>query len=211
MTTKPNLPELRIKNAWLLRENASVHIHKLFAKEGVEMCDHKSINKTVVRYSKAWVPQQKQILTAMCDIMGLEFRQNIIDVYIAPWFYAFSDPMVIGIKMTQKEFVSNLTHELIHRLLTDNTSLPYDYDLISIWGELFGKNHAITTLVHIPVHAIHKAIIVDVLNDPSIKDDDLERCLGFEGKDGDYVKSWEYVDKHDYKKIIEKLKGSYKS
>ena len=35
----------------------------------------------------------------MCGLLDLEFRQNIIDVNIAPWFYAFSDPMVIGVTL----------------------------------------------------------------------------------------------------------------
>lgn len=173
------------------------------------MATHAEIDKIVEAYEKAWKPFEKKIVSGMCDIMGLEFRQNIIDVYIAPWFYAFSDPLVIGITMTDADFITNLTHELIHRLLTDNTSLPNDSKLMLEWEELFGKNHTRLTLAHIPVHAVHKAIIYDVLKDPKIKDDDYNACLEFEGKDGNYIKSWDYVDKHGYQQIIEKLKTVY--
>ena len=48
-----------------------------------------------------------------------------------------------------------------------------------------------------------------MLKDPKIKDDDYNACLEFEGKDGDYIKSWDYVDKHGYQQIIEKLKTVY--
>lgn len=173
------------------------------------MASHEDVDEIIKTYEKAWRPVEKKILNGMCDIMGLEFKQNIIDVYIAPWFYAFSDPLVIGITMTGPEFNSNLTHELIHRLLTDNTSLPYDHELIKDWRQLFGNGHSRIALVHIPVHALHKAIIYDVLNDPKIKEDDYNACLEFAGKDSDYIKSWDYVDKHGYKEIINKLKIMY--
>lgn len=203
------IPEIRIKNAWLLRESASRHLHTLFAEDGDEMANHAEIDEVVETYQNAWKPVEKKIVSGMCEIMGLEFRQNIIDVYIAPWFYAFSDPMVIGVIMTEPEFVSTLTHELIHRLLTDNTALPYSHNLIKSWEKLFGEDHANNTLVHIPVHALHKAIIYDVLKDPKVKEADYSACLAREGKDGDYVKSWDYVDKHGYKEIIKKLKAVY--
>lgn len=202
-------PEIRIKNAWLLRENASRHMHKLFGEEGSEMANHNEIDKIIDGYEQAWLPVEQKILRGMCNVMSLEFRQNIIDVYIAPWFYAFSDPLVIGVTMTGPEFVRNLTHELIHRLLTDNTSLPYDHDLVKDWKQLYGNNHSQVTLVHIPVHALHKAIINDVLKDPQIKEDDYKACVEFDGKDGDYVKSWDYVDKHGYKEVIDRLRTVY--
>lgn len=208
--SKRQLPEVRIKNAWLLREHASVHLHELFAKKGDGLADYEELNEVVDKYKKSWDPVEQKILNAMCDITGLEFRQNTLDVFIAPWFYAFSDPMVIGIMMEGDEFVRNLTHEMIHRIITDNTSLPYYYDYIAAWQKLYGKNHNWNTLVHIPVHAVHKAIIYDVLKDPSIKDADYNMCLEFGGPEDDYIKSWGYVDKHGYKEIIEKLKTIYK-
>ena len=93
MTTK-NLPTIRIKNAWLLRENASVYLHELWGKDE-KLVDYDWIDKRVEEYQAAWKPYQKKVLAGMCDIMGLKFRQNIIDVYIAPWFRAFSDPLVL--------------------------------------------------------------------------------------------------------------------
>src|SRR5919199_1161053 len=98
----------------------------------------------------------KKILLSMTETLGSSFRQNIIDVYIAPWFHAFSDPLVIGVTKEPDVFVDTLTHELLHRLLTDNTTIPYETDLIAEWRKLFGNNHNFKVLVHIPVHAIHK-------------------------------------------------------
>ena len=144
----------------------------------------------------------------MCDLLGLSFRQNVIDVYIAPWFGAFSDPLVIGVMREPDQFVDTLTHELIHRLLTDNSSISYEKKLFPNWQKLFGKNHSFTTIVHIPVHAVHKAIYLDILNEPERLERDKKSDIQHNAKD--YIASWQYVDSDDYQIIIEKLRNSYK-
>ena len=204
MTRK--LPVIRIKDAWLLRENVSKHLHELWGKD-TELADDKWMKNKVAAYQVAWKPFEKKILIAMCDILGLDFRQNIIDVYIAPWFGAFSDPLVIGVIYEPDLFIDILTHELIHRLLTDNTSVPADTEIGYEWELLFGKKNTFTTLVHIPVHAVHKAIYLDIFKEPERYERDKARMKRL--KAVEYVKSFEYVDEMDYKVIIEKLKKSY--
>ncbi len=200
-------PKVRIKDAWLLRENASKHLHELWGK-GEPLADDEWIAKRVQSYQEAWKPLEDNIMTSMMDLLELEFRQNIIDVYIAPWFNAFSDPMIIGVMQEPDAFVDTLTHEIIHRLLTDNTSIPYQQDTLRPkWQKMFGKDHTFTTLVHIPVHAVHKSIYLDTLNAP----ERLERDKDFyrKTKDKDYLLAWDYVEEHGYKKIIRQLKTSY--
>lgn len=206
--TKNSLPDIRIKDAWLLRENASKHLHELWAKEDQPLADDKWMEQRVKAYQKAWKPYEKKILTAICELLDLSFYQNTIDVYIAPWFGAFSDPLVIGVMREPDVFIDTLTHELIHRLLTDNKTVPSDTKLKDEWAGLFGKDHSFTTVVHIPVHAVHKAIYVDVLKEPKRLDRDRKSDIQHDATE--YVKSWQYVDNNDYKEIIEKLKQNYK-
>ena len=206
---KNKQPEVRIKTGWLLREKASVHLHELFDPKA-HLATIAEINEIVDDYKKAWAPWENNIMQAMCDITGLQFRQNIIDVYVAPWFFAFSDPMVLGVTLNDEKLVRVLTHEILHRILTDNTAVPYEHNLIGAWQKLYGKNHSITTLVHIPLHAVHTAIAIDYLDDPSIVETDYKMNLDHGGPEDDYVKSWDYVNKHGYKEIIEKLKTVYK-
>jgi len=204
---KNSLPEIRIKDAWLLRAAASVPLNELWGDGGSLRTDEEYAAITEA-YQKAWKPFEQKILRAITDMLGLSFRQNTIDVYIAPWFNAFSDPMVIGVVQKPDVFVDTLTHELIHRLLTDNTAVPHELFLLPVWEELFGKNHSFNTLAHIPVHAVHKAIYLDVLNKPKHLERDVTRCK--DKKATDYIAAWDYVDKHGYLEIIEKLKASYK-
>ena len=201
------LPLIRIKDAWLLRQNASHHLHELWAKKGDKLADDEWMAKRVEAYRKAWTPYEKKVLVGMSDVLDLSFRQNIIDVYIAPWFRAFSDPMVIGVTPEPDLFIDILAHELIHRLLTDNTAIPHETRLLEQWQKLFGKSYSFTTVVHIPVHAVHKAIYLDVLDEPARLERDIANKKEYDSKD--YVAAWDYVETHGYQSIIEKLKRSY--
>ena len=204
--SKTELPIIRVKDAWLLRENVSQHLHELWGK-GSKLADDGWMEWKVTEYQKAWKPVESKILTGITETLGLSFRQNIIDVYIAPWFRAFSDPLVIGVMLEPDEFIDTLTHELLHRLLTDNTATPHETKFLTEWQKLFGKKHSAVTVVHIPVHAVHKAIYLDVLKAPERLERDIANNKKYDAKD--YVAAWEYVDKNDYKEIIRKLRKSY--
>ena len=206
---KNKLPEIRIKDAWLLRMNVSQHLHELWAKEGAKLADDKKMEKIVESYQEAWQPKEKEILNAITELYDLTYRQNIIDVYIAPWFNAFSDPLVFGVMNKPDEFVDTLTHELLHRLFVDNTSLPYKNNiLLKEWQELFGENFDFSTLVHIPVHAGMKYIYLDVLKEPAKLERDMKQSKGKEwGKP--YADAWNYVDENGYKEINKMLRESY--
>lgn len=202
------LPIIRIKDAWLLRENVSKYLHQLWAKNDDKLADDEWMEKRVAEYNKAWKPLENKILTGLCDTLDLTYRQNIIDVYIAPWFHAFSDPLVIGVMQEPDVFIDFLTHELIHRLLTDNATIPYQANILQpAWEKLFGKNHTFTSLVHIPVHAVHKAVYLNVLQEPKRLERDIKSNI--DHKATDYISAWDYVEKHGYQEIIEKLHKSY--
>lgn len=206
MSKKSNYPEVRIQDGWLLRVNVSTQLHKLNGKKGDKLADDKEMKKIVSAYKKAWAPYEKKIMQGMCELYDLQFKQNTIDVFIAPWFSAFSNPMVIGVKYTPDEFIDTLTHEMLHRLLTDNTSNEVK---IQEWQKLFRGVSGFSALVHIPVHAALKAIYLDVLKDPSRLKRDIESCKKYDWG-GPYSEAWEYVEKHGYKEINRKLRELYK-
>lgn len=205
--TKNDLPEVRIKDAWLLRENASRHLHELWAKDDAVLADDDKMYEIVQNYKNTWQPYEKKILEGMCDLVGLQFYQNTIDVHIAPWFNAFSSPMIIGVMFKPERFVEVLTHEICHRLLTDN---QYDTEypiLKDEWVRMFGDEVSMNTRNHIPVHAMLQAIFDDILKEPARTKNDKVLCTQWP----DYDAAWKYVDEHGYKNIIEQLKNSYRS
>lgn len=198
------LPEIRIKYAWLLSNAASVHLNTMMG-DGSPLQSHDAYVKVAKQYQIAWQPYEKKILSAMCDLFDLEFRQNIIDVNVAPWFYAFSDPMVLGVIFDDDEFIRVLTHELLHRLLTDNTATPYETNYLKQWKPLIDGNYSKNTLIHIPVHAGLKAILLNTLDRPDQVKADIANSENY----ADYLAAWNYVESHDYDAIIETFKQSY--
>lgn len=202
-----NYPEVRIKDAWLLRQAASAPLHELWAKEGDFLASDEEMTEIIAGYQKAWQPYEKKIMTGLCELTGLEFRQNIIDVNIAPWFRAFSDPMVIGVTYKPDRFLEILAHEMIHRLLTDNLQTSYDTDYVDEWKKIFGNEHEDNVLIHIPVHAILQALFDDVLHEPTRTKNDRKLCKQWRA----YDDAWIYVAEHGYKQVIERLKESYQT
>lgn len=195
------IPEIRIKYAWLLSDTASVVLNEKWGN-GQPLQSYEYYVAIADKYEQWWRPHNDAILHGICDIFDLEFRQNIIDVNVAPWFTPISDPIVIGPAFATEDAIMNtITHELLHRLLTDNTAYDYDHDFIKDWEILFDKDHSMNTLVHIPVHAGLKKLYIDVIKRPDLVSFDIQEVKEYP----DYAKAWEYVESNDYQKIIEQL------
>ena len=199
-TTSMNIPEVRIKYAWLLANAASTVMNEKYG-DGTPLRSFDAYTAIASQYETWWRPHNDQILTQLCDILQLQFRQNIIDVNVAPWFTPISDPMTIGPGFkTANELVNTLAHEIIHRLITDNTTYDYDYGFVAQWREMFGDDHAENTLIHIPVHATMQALYTNI-DRPDLLELDIQQCEQYP----DYKAAWEYVTHVGYKEIMYKL------
>lgn len=65
-------------------------------------------------------------MAGMCELLGMEFRQNTIDIYAAPFYTSFSFPVFIATKYAPDRAVEVITRELVHVLLYDNTTQNLD-------------------------------------------------------------------------------------
>ena len=193
-------PEIRIKYAWLLAENTSPAMMDYYDKGG-KLRSFEEYEAIAAQYAEWWSPYEERILSAMHEATGLTFKQNVIDVYVAPFFYAFSEPLVLGVQFdSQQKLVCNLTHELVHRLLMDNTTHD-DSQTYDEWTNLFGER-SFNELVHIPVHAIMHEVFIDKISEPVFLEQEV---LG----DKDYKASWDYVQQRTYQRITKDLRGLY--
>src|SRR5690554_5244494 len=92
-----NIPEVRIRSSFLLNDAVIPLLLPGLKETGDEIAaTDKFINETVELYNSSWTPYEKKILSGMCEILDLEFKQNTIDAYVVPFGYSFSDPMVIS-------------------------------------------------------------------------------------------------------------------
>ena len=203
-----HLPEIRIRASFLLNGAVIPLLLPGLKETGNEIAaTDEFINETVELYNASWGPYETKILKAMCEVLDLEFKQNTIDAYVAPFGNSFSDPMVISTKYSGDRFIEVFTHEIAHRLLTDNTKMTSDPDkkILKTWKALFGDDHAWNTLVHIPVHALLEYVFIDVLNEP----ERLERDINICEKYPPYADAWKYVKREGYGAILKKLRHSY--
>jgi hypothetical protein len=203
-----NIPEVRIRASFLLNGAVIPLLLPGLKETGDEIAaTDEYISETVDRYNKSWSRYETKILTAMCEVLDLEFKQNIIDAYVVPFGHSFSDPMVISTKYKSERFIEVFTHEVAHRLLTDNSKMTSSLDrkILKTWKELFGEDHAWNTLVHIPVHALLEYIFVDVLDEPERLERDIELCK----QHPPYADAWTYVQSEGYQNILKKLRHSY--
>lgn len=195
------LPQIRWKNPWLLMGAIRKDIEASYKGEEEKLTDEFAL-ATIRRYYDAWYPYEAKILQGMCDLTRLEFRQNIVDVYVAPFYNSFSDPLFLATKYESDRIVEVLAHELMHRLLTDNTDNYYLANFVTEWRKIFGEEHTKITLVHIPVHAIMQGVFEEYVKEPARIVRDKKAFENYP----DYKAAWDYVDKVGYKTILKQLR-----
>ena len=158
----------------------------------------------IENYKKEWSKYEKIILKAICDILEMNFKQNIIDVYIVSGNpRQFSDPIIIKSGFSPNEFVDTLTHELIHKLFQNNVDIfPW-----KILPKMFPSESNLTRN-HIITYAVLKYIYLDVLNEPHRLERNLQNSK--KHRTDDYTKAWKIVEKRDYIELINQLKGEIK-
>lgn len=199
-------PEIRFKYPWLLLKAIDPELRPAYREIGKEhLLDEQFIRDRLTTFKQLWKPEERQILEGLCQIFDLEFRQNVIDVYVAPFRNSFSDPMVIATKVANERVIDVIAHELLHRLLSDCTLSRQD-DYKERWSDLFGADLPVLVRNHIAVHAGLQALWIDILQQPDRLQRDKKACETSEG----YRQAWEYVEKYGYKEIIQKVKESYK-
>ncbi len=150
-------------------------------------------------YKKEWRKYEKSILKGMCHALKLSFVQNIVDVHIVSGNpRAFSNPIVMKSGYAPEEFVNVLAHELIHRLLSNNSET---IDM-KVLVRLFPKEDSLTR-GHVLIHAILKYIYLDILKQPNRLKMDLERSHSAATKGvSAYQRAWEIVNAGDYIEFV---------
>lgn len=198
------IPEIRINYAWLLQMDVSRQLNK---SNKWPLPTDEEAEEYTENYRNAWKPKEVAILTEMQKCLGLTFYKKVLDVNVAADIVPKSHPLIISFSSSPDQFVDTLMHELIHLLLTDNTTITLQGDmrnfkLATLWRRLFYDEPDFVTLIHIPVHAVMKKIILDALHEGFRVDRDKETIKKYGNES--YLKSWDYVEKVGHEEIIAK-------
>lgn len=205
MTAPTNLPIIRFSTSWELYEKIIRNIYR-YPDDSVDL-DKEDFNAR--RMISDWLNYEEDVLRGICYITGLEFRKNIIDICIAPKVISTSKPIIIGVDGYDRRFVDEVMFQLIVQLLTDNTSIPYTYDVVEDWIEIFCDTLFEDEAYFVPAFALLKAVCLDVLDEPDRLARIIKRCGSLFR--GDEKVAWEYVNTHDYKEIINTLQRLYQA
>ena len=211
--TERQLPEIRIYFSTLLYDGECRHLDHALNPDASRLARPQLYEVRTREYRKAWAAYETTILRGMTEALDLSFYRPVIDVTLAPCFRNISTPLILNFAADPDRFVDVLTHELLHILQTDNDKYqalgPHNtIDLLSAWRRLFG-NHERVTLVHIPLHALHKYLYLDVLKAPERLERELNVLRNIQAA-GAYLQAWNYVNEHDYREMIDEIRNLYR-
>ncbi len=147
-----------------------------------------------------WRKHEKSILTEIARAVNLKWQEKTIYVYISYGVGCFSDPLTLSMENDTQFLFHTLTHELIHRILSENENVPITWDN---WIKLMRKyrTESFTTRIHVPIHAAHNQIYLKLFGKAA-----LSKEIEYMRKhDPEYFRSWEIVQRDGYKNILATL------
>lgn len=207
------LPEVRINFSMLLYRGECRRLDLILNNGQNQIASPGRYEAKAKQYRNAWAEYEMTLLQGMTEALGVSFYRPVIDVTLAPYFGHKSTPLIINFRPNPDRFVDVLTHELLHVLQTDNNKHQSNGPhatlyVMTEWRKLFG-HHDRMTLVHIPLHALHKYLYLDILKAPERLERDLASIEASPSGES-YVKAWHYVNAHDYMEIVNELRDLYK-
>ena len=160
----------------------------------------KKIEEYIKKVKKIWGKYEKDILKELQKISGLKWEEKKIICYIISKTIPFSDPLTIPIYKNKNYFIDVLTHELIHRLFTQNTNREITNRSWKMIQRKLKKEN-INVRVHVILNAIHKHILLKFFNKKR-----LNKNIKSLNHLKDYKKSWEIVERQRCENIIKSFK-----
>ena len=148
----------------------------------------KTVEEKALLFQKTWEKDGLLILKEISEITGLSFKRNYIPVYVVSGNpRAYSNPIVIKSRLTESEFINELTHELVHCLFVDNK----DSQFVRNADVLFDNDH-------IALFAVIESVLLGTIDEKI----DVENFPG----NSKYSDAMSYVKKVGHYHIIEECK-----
>ena len=77
---------IRIKKSFLLNDKVIPLLQpELQATNRENEGSDDFIDQKVREYNKSWSAYEDRIIPALCEVLGVEFNQNIVDIYVTPF------------------------------------------------------------------------------------------------------------------------------
>lgn len=209
--------KVRIDVGWLLLPAGEKYQKAIEDNIGDKLKDYSGdeLLEIAEKLRKEWGEVEESVLGNLCNILDLEFKQELIDCFLVPYFIPQSFPLVISPQgRDELDTCLVLTHELTHILLTDNKKYSQwdredlsNMDLGEHWKKCFtGIDEG---LFELPVYAVLWELWVVRQNRRDLWEAD-KRDLEFYEAQG-HLDAMQYIEEHDNSETLEKIKAFYKN
>ncbi len=145
-----------------------------------------------------WKQEETKILNKISELMQLQWKDEVIKVYVVGAGIPYSDPLtIVHYKEDYVAFIDVLTHELIHQLQSQNSTI------YSKWITHLGKTYPEEkrkTKSHILLHAVHKLLYLELFTQER-----LEKNIQKSAKKPAYKRAWDIVEEEGAENILKKF------
>lgn len=200
---KKQLPKIVITRSWIYESH-------LVKPNKYKPFDYKVMFRQAQKFEKVWRKEEKKILTEISKTIGLPWNEKQINVYMTDKKVWFSKPLTLSViehnnkLLGPKRLRDILTHELIHRIWSDDINWKRIKQRSNKLMNKYKKDN-FNVQIHVPVHAIHKHILLKLFSNR-----ELQAEIDSIKKWKDYVRAWEIVERDDYKEIIKALNPKFR-
>jgi hypothetical protein len=162
--------------------------------------NNSKLQRAVNEYYKSWEKWGSKLLPELQKVTGLVFAQNHIDIYIidVESKRAISNPMILPASLSVREFNFCLTHELTHRLTSDNTAGVNWHTR----AQKLYPNEKVLVANHVMIYAVLQAAYVKLDMREA-----LESGIRLSQDSPAYMKAWETIKQEGHQNILKKLRS----
>lgn len=185
------IPKIIFRRSW-------IYDKQLQRESEFKMPSDKTLDTFTKKIERDWSKIGPKILSEISRIIKLKWQEKEIVCYITFGSSPFSDPLTIN----PLSDIHTLTHELIHRFLSESINREATD---KNWNKIMQKykKEPLITKTHIIINAIHNYILEKLFGKKTLQKRREKESLKI--PDPDYIRAWEIIDRDGYKNIISML------
>jgi hypothetical protein len=190
-------PRINFRYSYIYDKNMEEWTKPYRARYHYKYPSEKEVEQKLKSYERVWSPYSIKILSDMSKVYGLKWKEKVLECYIVGFVTPFSDPLTLHSHYSSGMFVDRLTHELIHQMQGQNED---ETEPIFKWLYKKYPKETENTKNHIPVHAVHAQICLDLFDEARLK----KIIKGIPVPD--YIRAWEIVQEEGHENLIKEFR-----
>ena len=198
------IPKLNFVFSQIYNEILTAHLSDELKSMTQEYASEEIMNKYIDEIKSIWKKEGNKTLKSISSISGLNWKENLLKVYLVTFNIPFSDPLTLPAYEDKSYFKAVLIHELIHQIeIQDYKVNPFKWKKWIDYLQINYKKENIVTKGHILIYAIMTKLFIDNNSPDLLK---LYKKLDKKDNSNEYGRAWNIVDSVGYNNLISKFK-----